>query len=246
MPSRPPPPGRPPGRQAPDADRWSWVEQVADRMDKPLTVAGVVFALLVLAEATLETGPGLARAFTALSWVLWLLFAAEFGVRLLVAPSRAGFLRRSWWQLVFLALPFFRFLRPLARFRFARLGRTLSAGIRTGRSANRRLSGRAAWLASLTIIVVLSSSQILFAYGSYASYGDALHAAALASITGEPTGQASGVARVLDVVLAAYSVVVFATLAGILGVYFVEHRAEAARDAWPPSEAGISAPEERG
>lgn len=204
--------------------RWSWVEGIADRMDKPLTVAGIVFALLVLGETTMVTGPGMARAFTVLSWVLWLAFAAEFLIRMLVAPSRLGFLRRNWWQLVFLALPFFRFLRPLSRFRFARLGRTLSAGIRSGKTASRRVSGRTAWLAALTGIVVLSASQILFVYGTYEDYGDALHAAALATIVGASTGQDNGVARVLDVVLALYSVVVFAALAAILGAYFLDLR----------------------
>jgi len=184
------------------SERWSWIEHVADRMDKPLTVAGILFALLVLGETTLVTGARLARAFTVLSWILWLAFVAEFAIRLLVAPSSTRFLRRSWWQLIFLALPFLRFLRPLSRFRFARLGRTLSAGIRSGRTAAKRLTGRTAWLASLTAIVVLSASQVLFTYGAYDHYGDALYAAALATITGTPTGQKGGVARILDVVLA--------------------------------------------
>ena len=225
----------------PDAARWSRVEAIADRMDKPLTVAGVLFALLVLAETVLEPGGTLARVFSVLSWALWLAFAAEFAVRLLVAPSRTRFLRRSWWQLIFLALPFFRFLRPLSRLRVARLGRTLSAGIRSGRTASRRLSGRTVWLASLTAIVVLSASQILFAYGRYDDYGDALYAAALATITGTATGQDGGVVRVLDVVLAIYSVVVFAALAGILGAYFVErHPGDAAEQAAPVRSAGAS------
>ena len=223
-------------REEPEAGRWRRVEAIADRMDKPLTVAGVVFALLVLAETVLEPGGTLGRVFALLSWALWLVFAAEFAVRLLVAPSRTRFLRSSWWQLIFLALPFFRFLRPLSRLRVARLGRTLSAGIRSGRTASRRLSGRTAWLASLTTIVVLSASQILFVYGRYDDYGDALHAAALATITGTATGQDGGVARVLDVVLATYSVVVFAALAGILGAYFLERQPGEEGD--PGSPAG--------
>jgi voltage-gated potassium channel len=71
---------------------------------------------------------------------------------------------------------------------------------------------------------VLGSSQLLYEFRDYARYGAALHAAALATITGEPLAQPDAFAQVLEVVLAAFSVVVFATLAGSLGAYFLETR----------------------
>ena len=86
------------------------------------------------------------------------------------------------------------------------------------------LSSRLAWLAAVSVILILSASQLLYAFDVYASYGDALHAAALATITGEPFAQEEGLAKVLDVVLAVWSVGVFAALAGTLGAYFLEGR----------------------
>lgn len=81
-----------------------------------------------------------------------------------------------------------------------------------------------AWLAVMSAIVVMSASQLLYAFSGYTEYGDALHAAALATIAGEPLGMDDSFSRMLDVVLATYSVVVFATLAGSLGAFFLHSR----------------------
>ena len=78
----------------------------------------------------------------------------------------------------------------------------------------------------MSAIAVLGSSQLLYEFADYERYGDALHAAALATVTGEPLAQDGGFARIFEVVLAVFSVVVFATLAGSLGAYFLETRAD--------------------
>jgi voltage-gated potassium channel len=46
----------------------------------------------------------------------------------------------------------------------------------------------------------------------------------LATVTGEPLAAAGGIARIVEVVLAVYSVIVFATLAGALGAFFLQRR----------------------
>lgn len=153
-----------------------------------------------------------------------------FLLRLYVAPSRGRFLRRNWAQivfLVFLVLPFlrvFRLLRGLRFLRFGRAGRILSSALRVTRTASRRLGGRIAWLATVTTTVVLAASQLLYEFGDVEPYSEALYRAAMATVTGEPTTIA-GVGRLLDVVLAGYPVVVFATLAGIAGAFLIERRA---------------------
>lgn len=206
------------------SEREQIAEEIAERLDRPLSVAGVIFALVVLADSTIEMQGGLRTAFDVAGWVLWGLFVVEFTARLVVAPSTAAFLRKNWWQVLFLAVPFLRFLRPLARLRVPRLGRILSSAVRTSRSAGRRLSGRVAWLAALTVIVILAASQLIYEFGDYEQYLPALHDAALAAVTGEPIGQDSAVVQVLEVVLAIFSVVVFAALAGALGAFFLERR----------------------
>jgi voltage-gated potassium channel len=198
----------------------SAAERLAARLDRPLGVLGIVFVFVVLGQLLAEDPP-LVLVFAVIGWVCWTVFVAEFVLRAHIAGWSGHFWRHNWWQLVFLALPFLRFLRALNILRFARLGGVVSAGVRSSRSAGRLLSGRVSWLASLTAIVVLASSQLHFLTADSLSYADALYQAALATITG--TGlEGDGVAtRLLRVVLAVYSVVVFATLAGSLGAYFL-------------------------
>lgn len=206
---------------APTRERWASV--LAARMDAPITALGVIFLFVVLGQ-TLATDAALQRALAVAGWALWAVFAAEFALRWYIAPGRGAFLRRNWWQLAFLVVPMLRFLRLVTVLRFARVGRVVSSAVRSSRSAGRLVTSRLAWLAAVTAIVVLAASQLLFGLGVYDRYGEALHAAALATVTGEPLGRDDDLARVLDVVLAVYSVGVFAALAGALGAYFVEGR----------------------
>lgn len=201
-------------------------EEIARRLDKPMGALGLVFLLLVLAQ-TVATEPRTVTVLSVLGWVLWAAFVAELLLRAYLAPDRGRFWRRNWWQVVFLALPFLRFVRALVLLRtlrvarVARAGSILSSAVRGSRSAGRLLGGRLAWLAVVTTIVVLAVSQLLQLLGLYDSYATALHDTAMATITGDALLAQGGLARVIEVSLAAYSVVVFATLAGSLGAYFL-------------------------
>lgn len=206
----------------PEAERERFIDELPERLDPALSVLGIIFLLVVLGQTLADEGSALASWLEWASWSVWALFAAEFVLRLVVAPSKARFFRRNWWQLVFLALPFLRFLRlvrPLLRG-----GRVVSSAVRAARSSQRTLSGRLGWLTAVTTIVALASSQLLYEFGDFASYGEALYAASLATVAGEPTRSPTGVGRVLDLLLAIYSVVVFAALAGMLGAFFLEKR----------------------
>ncbi|WP_369137483.1 hypothetical protein [Modestobacter versicolor] len=198
-------------------------EGLARRLDKPMGVLGLVFILVVLGQS-LAKEPWLVTVLTVVGWLCWGVFVAEFLQRALRARDRRRFWARNWWQVLFLALPFLRFARALTLLRAARLGGVVSAAVRASRSAGRLLSGRIGWLAALTGVVVLASSQLLYVGGAYAEYAPALHETALATVTGQPLSAEGGLARLLEVVLAVYSVAVFATLAGALGAYFVDER----------------------
>lgn len=209
-----------------DRYRLAEAEALARRLDRPMGALGIVFLFVVLGQNL--AGPGLASVLSVVGWVLWAVFAAELALRAYVARDQGRFWRRNWWQVVFLVLPFLRVFRALAFLRFTRVtrvvrvGGVISSAVRGSRSAGRLLTGRVGWLAVVTGVVVLASSQLLHIVGVFDAYGDALHAAAMATITGEPIGSDDGVARVMEVVLATYSVAVFATLAGSLGAYFLQ------------------------
>lgn len=211
-------------------------EGLARRLDRPMGVLGLVFVLVVLGQS-LARDAWLVATLTVVGWLFWAVFVAEFAFRALRARDRRRFWARNWWQVLFLVLPFLRFARALTLLRAARVGGVLSAAVRGSRSAGRLLSGRVGWLSAVTGVVVLASSQLLYVLGAYDSYGRALHDAALATVIGEPLTAGHGAARFLEVVLAVYSVAVFATLAGALGAFFLEQRDEA-----PPSAPTLSAP----
>ena len=223
----------------PDDERERGAELLAARLDRPFTVLGVLFLLVVLGQ-NVASSPGVQRGFAVVGTVLWVLFVGEFLLRLWLAPSRARFLKRNWWQVLFLVLPALRFLRGLALLRVVRAGRVLrvvraggvvSSAVRSSRSAGRILTSRLGWVAALSAIVILAASQLLFTLDLYDSYGDALHAAALATVAGEPLGLEAGLAKVLEVLLVVWSVGVFAALAGTLGAYFLRGDRETAPSA---------------
>ena len=230
--------GRAPDRYVSERDRLA--DAVGDRLDVPMTGAGMIFLLLVVAETVSSPTGAVGMAFSVASWVLWAAFVGEFVLRLAIAPSWKGYLRRNWWQIVFLAVPFLRFLRAVHAVRVARLGRVVSSAVRSGRTAGRRLSSRLSMVAVVTLIVVLAASQLLFESGDYDSYASALHAAALATMAGEPTGSDNGFNRVLEVVLIGYSVVVFAALAGSFGAFLLERNTAAAAASDEPPRSGSS------
>jgi voltage-gated potassium channel len=209
-----------------DRERERWAEELLDRLTPAMSALGFLFLLVVLGEQLAREHSTLSTALAVTGWLLWAVFALELLARLVVAPDKRRFWRRNWWQLLFLVLPFLRFLRLVRAVRFLRTGRVLSSAVRSSRSARTVLGSRLGWLAAVSAITVLGSSQLAYQFGGYARYGDALHAAALATIVGEPLGRPDGFTRLLEVALAVFSVVVFATLAGSLGAYFLETRAE--------------------
>jgi voltage-gated potassium channel len=210
------------------SERERWAQELLDRLTPAMSALGILFLLVVLGEQFARAGSSVGLVFTIAGWLLWAVFVLEFLARMVVAPDTGRFWRRNWWQVLFLVLPFLRVLRLVRAVRVLRSGRVLSSAVRSSRSAHRVLTGRVGWLGAVWAITVLTSSQLLYQFSGYRRYGEALHAAALATITGEPLGRSDGFAQVLEVLLAVFSVVVFATLAASLGAFFVERRGAAA------------------
>lgn len=209
------------------SDRELWAQELLDRLTPAMSALGLLFLLVVLGEQFAHPGSGVAIAFAVAGWLLWAVFAVEFLARMVVAPDTARFWKRNWWQVVFLVLPFLRILRLARAVRVLRSGRVLSSAVRSSRSAHQVLTGRIGWLTSVWAITVLGSSQLLYQFSGYSRYGEALHAAALATITGQALERPDAFSQVLEVVLAVFSVVVFAALAGTVGAFFVERRSDA-------------------
>lgn len=225
-------------------------EGLAARLDRPMGYLGLIFLFVVLGQL-LVTDQEWALALSVAGWVFWAVFVGEFLLRAYIARFQKQFWKRNWWQIVFLLVPFLRFFRALQslrllRFarlsRLARFGGILSAGVRGSRSAGRLMSSRIGTLAAVTLVVILAASQLLFALTPEESYGTAFYETALATITGSGFTVTTPLAKVLHVMLAVYSVAVFATLAGTLGAFFL--RGEATKGAALPATSLRASPQQ--
>lgn len=219
--------------------REALAEEIGNRLDLPVTVGGLLLVFVLVADNLTSPSSSLDVVWVVLGWALWALFVLEFVARLIVAPSTWRFLRRNWWQLLFLALPFLRFLRAFSR--GSRLARAATTSVRGTRTAGRTLAGRIGWLTGLAVGTVLVAGELLFTYADV-GYASALHASALGAVAGEPLDVDGSLADVLEVVLAIHAAVVFATLAGAVGAFFLERQRAATEAATtPPRSAAICA-----
>ena len=125
------------------------------------------FLLVVIGESMADENTTLSLALAVAGWLIWFVFAAEFAARMVLAPGTGAFLKRNWWQVLFLILPFLRIFRSVRLMRVVRTGRVLSSGIRSSRSARRIFGGRVGWLALVSAITVLGSGQLLFEFGVF-------------------------------------------------------------------------------
>lgn len=79
----------------------------------------------------------------------------------------------------------------------------------------------------VTAVVACAAGRLLWEFGGYKnSYPDALHDAAMSTVTGAALGSGHVFAQVLEIVLGVYSAVIIATIAGSLGAYFIQAKAK--------------------
>lgn len=121
-----------------------------ERVTKALEWPMAVLALAVIPALLLDDGgatPRVHAVATAVNWVVWLAFCGEFAVRLVLAPDRQQFVRRSWFDLLIIvasppfgvpdSLQSIRAVRALRILRLVRALAFLSIGVKTSRRALR-------------------------------------------------------------------------------------------------------------
>lgn len=90
----------------------------------PMLVLSLAIIPLLVIPLVVDLSPTTETTFFTLDWILWALFALEYGIRLYLAPTRGRFVRSNLIDLVVVVIPF---LRPLRVVRSARLLRLLRA-----------------------------------------------------------------------------------------------------------------------
>jgi voltage-gated potassium channel len=205
------------------------------RLDVPMALLAVVWAGLVAYEliAPREQLDSLAVAGN----VIWAIFGVELAAKLIVSGHPLRFLRRHWPSVLFLVLPVLRVLRVARALRAVRVlpaARVVGSSYRAVGTAKGLLAGRLQFLAAATAITVFGGGQLLFVVergrtGALTSLGDALWWAANLSIASSLVYEPVTLfGRILAIVLSAYAIVVFASMAAALGAFFVESRQERA------------------
>lgn len=215
-------------------------ERLADvleeHLDIPMAVLAVVWAALVTYELIVADP---VREVVVAGNVIWAVFVLEFVVKLAISGRPVRFVRRHWPSVFFLALPalrVFRIVRAVRVLRVLPAARVVGSSYRTIGTARSLFNGRLAFLAVTSAVVVFSGAQMLYlvegdAAGREGSFADALWWTSNAAISGNQVFEPqTAIGRIIAVLLSAYAVIVFASVAATFGAFFIESRAEKAAE----------------
>lgn len=220
-------------------ERWALLAELEDWLEAPMQVLGFIWLGLLVLDLT----RGLNGLLAALSTLIWIIFIADFAIRLAIAPDKGRFLKRNWLGALSLLVPALRVLRVL---RFARLAR-IAAGARgfrlvrvvgslnRGMNALRRSMGRRglAYVIILTVLVIFGGAAGMYAFesgitgGGIHDYGSALWWTAMIMTTmGSEYWPRTAEGRALCLLLSVYAFTVFGYVTASLASFFVDRDAD--------------------
>lgn len=152
--------------------------------DLPLMVLAVVFAVILIGPVILNLPAPVQTAFDASEWIIWAIFATVLALKTAVAPKRLQFLRRNWFEVLVVAIPF---LRPLRILMFARVAAVLGVNTAILSRLGERKGMRNIVLAALAITVAGGTLTLAFEHqaegATITNFGDALWWAFVTSTT---------------------------------------------------------------
>jgi voltage-gated potassium channel len=117
---------------------------------------GVVLASLVLLIVPIFVSLSVLQrdALASLEWILWLVFAAEFGTRWYIAMDRSGFVRHNLIDLAVVVLPMIPALRALRLFRLVRVAVVGARVIDQSDSIIKRSNTKYAMMVAVLIVLL--------------------------------------------------------------------------------------------
>lgn len=219
-------------------ERMTALAELEDWLRTPMLVLSAIWLVLVVVELAW----GGSRLLEVFGTVIWLIFLAEFALRLALAPDRLAFLRSNWLTVIALLAPALRLLRGFRLLRAARAVRGLRL-VRLVGSANRGMKSlRAAmgrrglgYVLGLTLLVTLLGAAGMYAFepaseveGGFDGFGHALWWTAMLMTTmGSDFWPRTPEGRVLCVLLALYAFAVFGYITASMASLFVDRDAAA-------------------
>lgn len=246
---------RPPDERSPDEEsaRWLTLAELEEGVEAPLRVLGLVWLALLVLEFTRGLPPILAT----LTTIIWIMFIADFALRLALAPRRWRYVRNNWLTALSLLVPALRVFRALRAVRVLRAARvtrgmrlvrvvgSMNRGMRTlGRLMGRRGLG---YVVALTLLVTLLGAAGMYAFERALPDGQGLEnfstalwwTAMIMTTMGTDYWPRTPEGRALCLLLALYAFGVFGYVTASLASFFIgqdAERAGGAGDASVPRE----------
>ena len=218
-------------------ERWNVLDDLDDWLRVPMALLSLAWLLIVVAE--LAWGEN--HLLSTFGLVIWIIFLAEFAIRIILAPEKLPFLRRNWLTVLALALPALRVFRAL---RFVRAARALRGArlVRIVGTANRSMKAlrttlrrrQFGYVAGLTILIIFLGAAGMVSFepagevrGGFASYSHALWwTAMLVTSIGSDFWPVTTEGRILALLLSVYGLAVFGYITASFASFFVGRDAE--------------------
>lgn len=204
----------------------------------PLTVLALLWLPVVVVPLVVPLPADVASTFNVIDYVVWAVFAAEYLVRLYLAPSRWRFFTHHLVDLAVVALPVLRPLRALRLLRLlnlARVGAVLASALTRARELFTHRGLNFVLLSVLGIIIVCSGLELAFEQHASGStihnFGDALWWATVTVTTvgyGDMYPVSAG-GRGVAVVLMLVGIGLIGVLTATVASYFIEEQADQER-----------------
>lgn len=216
--------------------RHDGLERWTRRTDVPLLVLALVFLVVLLVPYVVDLGRGGTAVVIALNVAIWAVFAADYGVRLFLAPDRRRFVRKHPLDLAIVLLPM---LRPLRALRLLQVLRLVSVATLAQQRVARSLHLRVMTFVVTTVVVALVAAAVAVreaergvAGANIDSVGDGLWWA-IATVTTVGYGDqypVSGLGRGLAVVLMLLGIALLGVITATIAAGFVERIQDEASD----------------
>lgn len=219
-------------------ERWSTLIALEDWLETPMLLLSFAWLLIVVVELAWGTS----RLLEVFGTAIWIVFLAEFALRLALAPGKLGFLRRNGLTIVALLVPALRLLSGLRLLRLTRVVRSARL-VRIVGAANRGMNALRAslrrrglgYVLATTVLVALLGAGGMLGFepageveGGFASYGEALWWTGMIIATmGSQYWPQTAEGRVLCFLLAVYGFTVFGYITASFASFFVGRDAAA-------------------
>ncbi|MFN4088091.1 MAG: ion transporter [Alphaproteobacteria bacterium] len=230
-----------------EAERWTVLRQMEEWLEMPMIILSFVWFGIVLAELVWGRS-GLLELF---GTAIWIIFIADFTLRLAIAPRKMIFLRNNIISIAALAIPALRMFRTLQLFRLARaargfqLIRILGTANRSMNALKNSLSRRGlGYVLMITVLVAFLGAAGMLTFesaqeieGGFGSYPEALWwTAMLLTTMGSGFWPLTAEGRILALLLSIYGFAVFGYITASFAAFFIGEEAQAADSEIPGTQ----------